>query len=478
MTDTATQDLAGAAHAPEALGKPPADLEEILAAVPGMLVVLEGAEHRHRYIQHGGDPAYVGREALGRPMAKVFPELVGQGLFEPLDGTFRTGRPGGPLRLELRLATGPDRTSIHRWFEFHMRAWRHTDGDIAGVVLHGRDITAEMRARSQIEISEERLRWAAEAARVGTFGIDYRTGDVFWSPVMRRIVGIGQDDPAGRPGEVPGFIHPDDRERFGALIKDIHTAGGVRRFDIQLRVLRQDGSEGWIDMQGNISVDEATGQLKRGQGVILDITARKQAELHRELLLNELNHRVKNSLATVKAIANRTLNSVENLEDFEDRFVGRLNALARAHDVAFGSGDAEADLGRLVEHQLMPYAGANGERIGLSGDAVSLPPDRAHDLGLILHEMATNAAKYGALSAPQGRLDVTWRVEPTDQGMRILVDWRESGGPPVAQPKRVGFGTQLIRATLAHSLHGSCDMTYHRDGLHALLTIRLPKPTA
>ncbi|MDZ4371245.1 MAG: PAS domain-containing protein [Phenylobacterium sp.] len=196
-----------------------------------------------------------------------------------------------------------------------------------------------------------------------------------------------------------------------------------------------------------------------------DVTDRVLAERQQKLLVDELNHRVKNTLATVQAIARQTARATPDPMAFREAFEARLLALSSTHNLLTAAGWVSAGLADVLRSELSPY----GEgRFQLSGEAVALSPGEAVALGLVFHELATNAAKYGALSAPDGRIEVAWAVE----GAQLLLSWREFGGPPVTAPSRRGFGSRLIERSLDGQMGGRAALEFAETGL--ICRIRLP----
>ena len=202
-----------------------------------------------------------------------------------------------------------------------------------------------------------------------------------------------------------------------------------------------------------------------------DITIRSGAEAHRDVLISEMSHRVKNVLAAVQSIASQTLRQSGSLEGFKAAFNGRLLALAGAHDLLVDEGWAGSDLRQLVRRTLEPYrAGDVGGRITVHGPKLILRAQAGVALTMILHELATNAAKYGALSTPHGTLDVNWQREDSGGRPQIRLRWIEAAGPPVKTPSRRGFGSKLIERSTTHELHGQATLDYREEGLHGELT--------
>jgi two-component sensor histidine kinase len=207
---------------------------------------------------------------------------------------------------------------------------------------------------------------------------------------------------------------------------------------------------------------------------IEDVTERRRAEAQRELLRAEADHRVKNLLTLVQALAAQTVAHSRSLAEFGAAFEGRLQALARAHGHLLEERGRGADLRVLVERALEAYRLADPATVEARGERLVLPPQRGLALGLILHELATNAAKYGALSAPAGRVEVAWRVEARGGRRWVELCWTERGGPPVEPPTRRGFGTELIERSCAYELGGEARLRFAPEGLRCGVTFPLP----
>jgi PAS domain S-box-containing protein len=205
-----------------------------------------------------------------------------------------------------------------------------------------------------------------------------------------------------------------------------------------------------------------------------DITERKLAEERQQLLVHELNHRVKNALATVQAIAAQSLKGEEVPAQARERFTERLMSLARANDVLVRGEWEGAELAEVAAQVASPYAGADErERFEISGPPILLSASATTALALALHELATNAAKYGALSRPEGRVTLSWRLDGTGPAQRFRLTWRESGGPPTSPPTRTGFGTRLISRGLSSELNAEVQLDYRPAGLVLTLTAPL-----
>lgn len=200
-----------------------------------------------------------------------------------------------------------------------------------------------------------------------------------------------------------------------------------------------------------------------------EIEERKQAQTQQSLLIRELHHRVKNTLATVQAVVGATARSALSIDDFYQAFVGRIISLANTHSLLTEAVWQTASLREILEKELRPYNDVRGERIALNGPAVELPSDAAVPIGMAIHELTTNAAKYGALSVPRGKVAVSWEAEPAEDGMRLRLVWEERGGPEVSAPTRQGFGSRLLHRVLATQLNAKVDMDFRSDGLRVAL---------
>ena len=223
-----------------------------------------------------------------------------------------------------------------------------------------------------------------------------------------------------------------------------------------------------------VPLRDERGRIVRWFGTNTNVSREHRDRERLRLMVNELNHRVKNTLATVQAIATLTLRSHERPARIRENLTARIVALSRAHDVLTDTQWSGADLHEIAALAGVPFESNGGaQRIRAHGPPVRLPPKTAIAVALAFHELATNAAKYGALSRPQGRISLTWRRDETELGPVLRIVWRESGGPPVKPPRRTGFGTRLIKRGLAADLSGSVDIDYRPEGLVCTIEARL-----
>ena len=326
----------------------------------------------------------------------------------------------------------------------------------------------QARAEAALRESEGRRRAALAAARLGTYEWDFATDAVSLDARAREIFGFAPDE-GGSAQQVFARIHPDDLPRVhaGALA----AADAKSSLEIDYRVRLPDGAVRAVGSHGDILPGADGGATGRMIGVFADITDRKLAEERRALLVNELNHRVKNTLAVVQSLALQTARGAPDLPAFSAAFQARLIALSRAHDLLTREHWEGAPLSDVARAALEATGG--GARVDLGGCASGalLPPAQALALAMALHELGTNALKHGALSVQEGRVSVACGADPED-GSRV-VEWMERGGPPVAGPPvRRGFGTRLLERGLAAQIGGAVSLDFAPSGLRC--RIRLP----
>jgi PAS domain S-box-containing protein len=269
------------------------------------------------------------------------------------------------------------------------------------------------------------------------------------------------------------YSDPSQREK---LSKEIAETGSVR--DREVRFRAKDGRILILLVSTEIVFLKG---IKCVLSTSVDITERREAEARaetqRRLLLDELNHRVKNTLATVQSIARQTLRMAENPKDFISGFSARLMALARAHDLLTRKEWKGVSLEELLRQTIAPYGAHLGNsRIQAKGEHIELPPNTAVVLNMVLHELATNAAKYGALSKPNGVVSVDWSIDTSGREPHLTLNWIELGGPPVEPPKRKGFGTRLIERGLASELNGMVTLDYAPSGLRCMMELSIRHP--
>lgn len=349
---------------------------------------------------------------------------------------------------------------------------RRQDGELHGTVVELIDLTGETGAGRALRESEERLRLATAATGIGIWDVNPSVGHRRWSDEFLDILGLAPGT-AADSDLFTSLIHPDDRAGVVAVYERAYSTPGDGDYHAEFRIRRaSDGTERWVSTTGQVSFD-AAGKPVRGVGTLRDITRRKLAEEEKELLLHELTHRVKNILALVQAIVSQTLRATTDPDEAYQRILARLGSLARTHDLLVTSRWVSASLADLLTAALTPFVGEDEARVSLSGERTELAPRAVLTIGMIAHELATNAAKYGSLSVAGGRLDVDWTVDLKDSERWVSIDWRESGGPPVSPPQARGFGSKLIERSVEANLSGAVVLDYAPTGVTCRMTFPL-----
>ena len=322
--------------------------------------------------------------------------------------------------------------------------------------------TAELEAQTErLRQSEERRSIALSAGDMGSWEVDLVTGHLEWDDGPYRIFGVDPAHFEPTVERIEAMMHPDDREK-NALAAIVDS--GEQRFQVEFRIVRPSGEVRWCYGAGIITRD-ADGKPVRMNGVTVDITDRKRAEERQVLLAREVDHRAKNTLAVVLSVLRLT--RAPTTKDFIATVEGRVHALAATHNLLSATRWEGADLGKIVEEEMAPYHANHRQRVITGGPAVVLLPATAQAVALALHELATNAAKYGALSTETGTLGVTWRAE----GDALVLDWTETGGPPAAEPARLGFGLTIVRSSIEAQFRGGVSYEWRREGLRCTLSI-------
>ncbi|WP_161992737.1 PAS domain S-box protein [Aureimonas leprariae] len=392
-------------------------------------------------------------------------------------------REDGRLRKEMIYALRDGRGIDERWHvrKGDSRFWasgdmmplRDEDDGHVGFIKIFRDRTLEHQAGVRLEETEALLRKAQEAGGVGVFSLVVADGTIEATPEFCRLFGLAGAErmPAAA---IERLIVPEDRHLASNSASRLR---GDAVLDVEYRIRRADsGEERWIARRGEFEAD-ASGRPFRFVGVVRDVTEqvrgrrlldeeRALADERRNVLAAELAHRLKNTLAVVSSIATQTLRSANDLVSARSTLGERIRALSNAHDVLLSGRRDAAPIGAIVEAATTLHDGG-AKRIRLRGPEIALGPKAALTLSLIVHELATNAGKYGALSSLEGQVEAEWSVlfPPAAAQPMLRFEWRESGGPPVAPPARRSFGTRLIEMGLSAAPGASAELRYEVDGL-------------
>jgi len=349
-------------------------------------------------------------------------------------------------------------------------------GRLIGAVNCFLDITARKAAEQELRASrralrEEQQRMAAtyEHAAIGIAEVAADGRFLRVNEAICEITGFTREELLAN--RLFRHTHPDDADPDRDAWQR-QAAGEIDFYSVEKRFVRKDGRVIWMSVRSQ-SVRDAEGSFLYGVRVVQDVTERKVWEQRQKLLIDELNHRVKNTLATVQSLASQSARGADSTAMFRERFEGRLIALSKAHDQLTLRHWAHAGLRDIIAGSLAPYR-TGGERAVLRGEDVVLRPRAALTLAMAFHELATNAAKYGALSVPSGRLELQWEMLPAqpDRSAMLRIAWMEHGGPPVVPPQRRGFGSRLIEDGITTELGGRAALDYAAAGLRC--TIEIP----
>jgi two-component system CheB/CheR fusion protein len=441
----------------ESISRAHSDLQNLMAATDFGTLFLDTTLRIKRFTPRLIDIFNITTSDEGRPITDFTHRLEYERLAEDARTVLRDLT---PIEREVQSRNGG-------WYLVRMRPYRTVDDKIDGVVATFVDMTERRRIEDALRSSEARLRHETrlvEVSRAPIFVWDLDGSIVDWNRGSEQLYGFSKKEAVGQKKNallkthVPGSSWEALEKE---LIKKGAWSGELQQVTKDGRTILVESQIELVPMDGHRLVLEST----------RDVTERKAWDRRQQLLLSELAHRVKNTLAVVQSIAGQTLRTSPSNEEFVDRFNGRIDALARAHGLLLESHWSGTDIGLLVRGQLEPYTAEGPDRIRINGPKVILKADQAIPFGLMLHELATNAAKYGALSDSGGHVELNWSLAERNRKPILTVVWQEKDGPPVKEPKGKGFGTRLI----AKGLPGAkVQHEYRKNGV--VCTIEIPLP--
>lgn len=359
----------------------------------------------------------------------------------------------------------------YRWHVVRANPFRHpTSGQITAWFGNSTDIHEHKVTEAALLESEQRLRATYEHAAIGIGEVDVNGRYLRVNECLCSISGHDRDELLALSlGEI---TFPDDQAKDLELFHR-QMAGEIDVYSLEKRLVHKDGHIVWIGLYAS-RVDDMAGRPLYGIRILRDISARKRAEESRTLLINELNHRVKNTLATVQSIVRQTLRNARSPQQAEEDLETRLLALSQAHDVLTRENWGKARLSQIVSQAIAPYLDRGSDRFHIEGPEVHLTPQQALSMAMAFQELATNAAKYGSLSNDVGKVAIEWSIVHENGRPHLHIAWKESGGPPVVPPSRRGFGTRLIEKGLARELDGEVNIDFLPGGVVCRANIPLP----
>lgn len=443
----------------ESVSRAHSDLQNLMAATDVGTLFLDPALRIKRFTPRLTELFNVTASDEGRPITDFTHQLNYDDLAEHARAVLRDL---APVEHEVQSRKGG-------WYLVRIRPYRTIDDKIEGVVATFVDITERRRAEEALRTSEERLRQEmrlVELSRSPIFVWDFDDGILQWNRGSEALYGYQRHEAIGQNKEVllktavPGSSFEELRQ---SLVENgtwsgelLHTTKDGRTLMVESRIELVSSGDRRLVLESTRDVTDERRWLRR-----------------QSLLMDELTHRVKNTLAVVQSLARQTLRTTASGEDFVERFEGRLEALAGAHKLLVASNWEGAEIAELARTQLAAQSSNDPERIRLEGEPVTLPPELATPFGLLLHELATNAGKYGALSNNEGWVRLNWKLANGNEGPRLSVVWQEFDGPEVSPPERRGFGGVLIERGLPGA---TVERNFAPDGLICTIEVDLMEP--
>jgi two-component system, chemotaxis family, CheB/CheR fusion protein len=445
----------------ETISRAHSDLQNLMAASDFGTLFLDSALRIKRFTDRVTELFCITPADEGRPITDFAHQLEYEGLTRDARAVLSDLV---PVRSEVR-------SRADRWYDVRMRPYRTVDDKIDGVVITFVDITERRAVEEALRTGERQLKQQkrlVELSREPIFIWDFDGGILEWNRGCEELYGFSTQEAVGKRKEqllstvVPGSSTEAMNERLLA----------TRHWDGQLRQRAKDGRS--LLVEARLDLEEVDGRRLVLEST-RDVTQREALQARQQLLLGELTHRVKNTLAVVRSIAHQTEVTSPTPAEFVERFSGRLAALANAHNLLVQSDWQGADLAALTRVQLKPYSTDGGKRLQIEGPVVSLPADLATPFGLVLHELATNAAKHGSLAQSKGTVSVTWQLSKANGQRDLRLLWRESGGTAPGKSPAAGLGSNLIENAIPGAV---VRREFQPKGLVCTIELALPDEEA
>ncbi|MCP1200996.1 sensor histidine kinase [Notoacmeibacter sp. MSK16QG-6] len=437
-----------------------ADLRRLLKNAPSFMAVLIGPEHEFAvtndaYLQLVGH-----RDLIGLTVREALPEVEGQGFFELLDQVYRTGEPFVGNGVEIALQSEPGGPLMTGFLNFIYQPMIDAAGRVSGIFVEGHDVTAQKLAEDEAELARLKVQLALEAADIGIWEAVVKDGRLEAFSGDERAASLLGHASANDP-EMFFRAAPEYRDELSTELQRLISSKGDKFLDSEVcREVDDNDTVQWVHLRAQLIRRLDSSRLV---GTVRDITDQKEAETRQTMLRNELAHRIKNTLAMVTAIASQTFRG-KDLSSARSVFSGRIMALSSAQDVFMAQTGEQRSMDDVVAKTLRPHAAA--ERFRIEGPKVLLGPRQTVSFALAVHELATNSVKYGALSNETGTVDIRWTVEDgTDGQAELRWVWTESGGPEIGEIADDGFGSKLIKHSLATEIGGTVGIEFRSEGV-------------
>ncbi|WP_114943086.1 CheR family methyltransferase [Microvirga calopogonii] len=460
------------AHRVQELGRSNSDLKNLLESTQIATIFLDNDMRVMNYTPAVTEIFHLVETDVGRPIGHIKSRITYDELQEDARRVIRTL---GSVDREI------ENPAMGTRYMVRVLPYRSIDNYIGGAVVTFMDVTPLTRAQQALRESEERFRAMAEQAEVGIAMTDREGRVIYVNDRYCAILGLSREQIIGHA--LQELSPSEERDQGGSPLERALSSG--ESSVSERRHHRPDGSVVWVRNNVNARRD-ATGTVVGSLIVAIDLTERvraeealRESEQHTKLLLAELQHRVRNTLAVVRSITRRTAANSDTVDDYAMHLEGRIEAFARTQTMATRSASSVIDLEELVRDELLAHAVRDDEKAYVEGPPIRLRTVVADKLGLAIHELATNAVKYGALAENSGHIDVTWSIGAIDGERRLKLEWRETGVHIAsAAPRRRGFGTELIERTLPYEIDAKTALEFTPGGIRCVIEFPLNQRTA
>jgi PAS domain S-box-containing protein len=442
-------------------------LGRLFALAPAAIAIIEGPSHTFKLVNPAYEALVQRTDLLGRTVAEALPEIKDQGFISLLDTVYATNEPfkGTAVAIEFVL---PDGERQWRYVDFVFQPITDTAGQPAGIFVQASDVTEATTAMAALRESEQRFEAIVNSIDQMIWSTRPDGYHDYFNHRWYEYTGVQEGLTDGADWE--SVFHPDDRAEAWARWEASLSSG--QPYHVEYRLRHRSGQFRWVIGRAQC-VRNPEGEIIRWYGTCTDIHDLKMAEEARQLLLRELNHRVKNLFAITAGMINMTARSSTSVSAMAQSLHGRLQALAKAHHLiqpaitAGLHGFESVSFHTLLEEILSPHLTDRQRQVTMTGPELRLGPNASTSFALIFHELATNAAKYGSFGNNDGRLDVSWQTD----GATLTLKWRETvAQSEITAPKQEGFGSKLARTSATHQLGGTIDFEWQSSGVYISLT--------